>query len=349
MRQFRHLLSAALLIFTGISTATDLELRPEHPDRYTVVPGDTLWDISGHFLQSPWRWPEIWEVNPEVRNPHLIYPGDILYLRFVDGKPRLSREPNSGGMRDVRLSPGVRRSSLSRAIPVIPIDAIQQFLTRPRVMSRYEIQQAPEVTAFVQEHIVGGIGDPFYASSIEDDLNRSFDVIRPGKPYRDPDTGENLGHEALYVGDAELLRAGTPAKMTLTGGAMEVQMGDRVLPDPEEETLEQFYPKPAPEFVDGKILAVLNGINQIGQYNVVVLNKGSADGLEIGDVMQILQRSRPPRSAQAGTLWGHRNDLPLETVGMLLIFRPFERVSYALVMSASGVIHLKDTVRSPRN
>lgn len=349
MRQLRYLLPAALIFLATVVTAAATELKPGHPKRYVVQAGDTLWDIAGYFLRDPWRWPDIWDANPEIDNPHLIFPGDVLYLSFVDGQPRLSRNRSHDGPRDIKLSPRERRETLTRPIPTIPIDAIQQFLVRPRVMSRQELDAAPRVVAFVEEHIAGGAGDPIYVSALEDDYTRKFDVLRIGEAFIDPDTGENLGHEAIYIGDAELLRTGDPAKLLVTSSAREVLNDDRLLPDSEEEAFENFQPSPAPPFTEGKIIALLDGLNQIGQHSVVVVNKGMDDGLEPGHVMKILQRSRPPRTVSGSGFLRSKPTLPLEEAGLLMVFRPFERVSYALVMRATRALHLEDSVRSPED
>jgi hypothetical protein len=348
MRQFQTLFMSILLILSTAAAAESVQLAPGHPQRYEVQPGDTLWDIAGRFLANPWQWREVWQVNPEIRDPNLIYPGDVLYLSYEGGQPRLSlNRPQRSGPREVKLSPGVRREPLSRAIPSVPIDAIHQFLTRPRVMSKADMEAAPKVQAFVQEHIVGGQGDAFYVDALEDPEHLKFDLLRASNPYQDPDSGEELGYEALYVGQADLLRAGSPAKLLLTSSQTEVQLDDMLLPDPEQEVLNNFQPHPVPDFTDGKIIAVLNGVNQIGQLNVVVLNLGREDGLEPGHVMSIRQRSRPPYSAVSNNPWQRAPELPLEEVGTLMVFRTFDRVSYALVMNAVGAIHVKDAVQAP--
>jgi len=350
MRQFRlYLISALLFLSAGVS-AQSVQLASDHPQRYEVQQGDTLWDIAGRFLANPWQWQEVWQANPDIPNPHLIYPGDVIYMSLEGGQPRLSlNRLQRSGPREVKLSPGVRREVLTRAVPSIPIDAIHQFLTRPRVMSDVDIRSAPKVRAFVEEHILGGLGDAFYVDSLEDPEGLKFDILRPGKPYRDPDSRENLGHEALFVGQADLLRAGTPAKLTLTASQTEVQLGDILLPDPEQEALNNFQPRPAPDDTDGKIIAVLNGVNQIGQLNVVVINRGADDELEPGHVLSIRQRSRPPTSARGKTRWRREAQLAREEVGTLMVFRTFDRVSYALVMDATRAINVKDAVQSPNN
>jgi len=347
MRKFRYFMFSVLFLVSAGANSAPPQLETGHPDSYVVKPGDTLWDIAGMFLRDPWRWKEIWQGNPEVSNPDLIYPGDLLRLTYENGVPRLGVD-NGGGPRHIKLTPTVRRESLSDAIHTIPIDAVQQFLTRPKVMDEADLEAAARVIGFVDEHIVGGRGDLIYVNNIDGTDFNSFDVVRIHRTYTDPDTGELLGTEALYVGDADLLRPGEPAKMVLSATDLEVQIDDRVFPDPQDEVLENFQPKAAPAFLEGKILSVLNGVNQIGVHNVVVLNKGGDDGLEPGDVMQIMQKSRPPKQITEGNgLWRRAPDLPLEDVGLTMVFRIFDRVSYALVLRAGRTVYVGDTVRSP--
>ncbi len=349
MRQFRDLVIFTLfLLFSSGPGAAPLQLADGHPQSYTVQPGDTLWDIAGRFLDEPWRWAELWQVNPDIDNPNLIYPGDVVMLSYdVNGNPRLGIAKQPGKMREIKLSPRVRREALTSAVPAIPIDAIQQFLTRPRVVDKDELASSPKVSAFVGEHIVGGAGDTIYADSLEDPDVPTFDIVRLGKPYKDPDSGEQLGHEAVYVGDAEILRVGTPAKLLITASDTAVQLDDVLLPDPQDEILNNFMPRPAPELTEGRIIDVLNGVTQIGQFSLVVLNIGETDGLEAGHVMNILQRSRPPMSLTKRNAFSKQVELPLETVGTLMVFRSFDRVSYAMVMTARHAIIVKDVVRSP--
>ncbi len=346
MRQFRICLLAVLLPLIAVAQEPP-RLAADAPERYEVRSGDTLWDIAGRFLRDPWRWREVWRANPQVADPDLIYPGDVLRLSTVDGVPTLSVEQRAA-RREVQLSPGVRRERLTRPVPTIPVDAIQQFLSRPHVLAPRELRSAPRISAFAQEHIIGGAGDALYAEGLQDDPDLlTFDVVRPDTLYRDPDTGEFLGQEAMYLGRARLVRFGEPAKLVLEASTREVQIDDRLLVNVDEEPLSNFLPRPGPDQLQGKILAVLDGVNQIGVLNVVVLNRGRDDGLEPGHVLDILQRAVPPRGG-SGT-WLRSRELPLERVGVLMVFRVFDRVSYALVMHAGGPIHLTDTVRSPES
>ncbi|MEW7988410.1 MAG: LysM peptidoglycan-binding domain-containing protein [Candidatus Thiodiazotropha sp.] len=331
-------ISGLLLSFSALA-AEHVALNPSHPERYTVVKGDTLWDISSMFLRDPWLWPEVWYVNPQIENPHLIYPGDEIVLTYRDGRPvlQLSRK-NS-------LSPRVRATPLDQAIPTIPIDAIAPFLTRPYVVGENELEKAPYIVHFLDDHIVGGAGISYYARSIMEERPIQYAVVRPEKPYKDPDTGEVLGYEALYVGTSELKRTGDPAKLLLTSSDMEAIIGDRLIKEQEDEPLIDFQPRVPENPIEGRIISVLNGVTQIGQYNVVVLNKGANVGLEAGHVLRILQGGEAIRDIVKGR--GETVTLPLEEAGHLMVFRTFEKVSFALVMDATKPLHVLDWVRTP--
>lgn len=340
MHKFHHLLISCLagLFLSGIVAAETVALNDNHPERYTVVKGDTLWDISGLFLRDPWRWPDIWYVNPQIANPHLIYPGDVLVLTYVDGQPRLTlqRGPN-------RLGPQVRSTPIDDAIPMIPIDAIKAFLTRPYVVEKGQLDSTPYVVAFADEHIMGGAGQRFYVRSIEDQTHKKFDVVREGDDYLDSETGEILGHEALFIGSAQLQRTGDPATLLLTDTELEVLPGDRLLPVTEDIALQNFQPKAPARDVNGAIISVLNGVTQIGQHNVVVIDRGSSDGLAVGDVLQINHRGETILDKVTADP-KDKVTLPDEKAGLLMVFRTFDRVSFGLVMHATRAIHVLDKV-----
>jgi hypothetical protein len=341
----RHKLASlvlGLLISWGTLAADPVAVNPSHPDRYVVVPGDTLWDISGRFLRDPWRWPDVWHVNPQIQNPHLIYPGDIITMTYVNGQPMLSLQRGSL----VKLSPRVRSTPLDGAIPTIPLDAIQQFLTRPFVADKDALDNAPYVVHFADEHILGASGIRAYVRAIETNDNQTYDVVRPGDAYKDADTGEVLGYEALFVGNAELQRTGDPATLMLTNMELETIIGDRLFPVTRDVALEAFHPKAPDTDINGSIISVLNGVTQIGQYNVVVLDRGEHDGLQPGDVLTIDHRGEMVRDTvtpnSADTI-----KLPDEPAGTLLVFRTFPRVSFGLVMHATRAIHVLDRVHNP--
>jgi hypothetical protein len=343
----------AIILFLWIGLpvlADDVELRPDHPNSYTVQPGDTLWDISGKFLTRPWLWPEIWHVNPQVQNPHLIYPGDVLTLAWCDGRPCL--QVASG--RYVRLSPTIREYPHDDAIPPIPLDAIQQFLSRPLVVSDETLKQAPYILSSEDQHLVAGAGHKIYVRGSVDANVARYGIYRGGEVYVDPDTEEVLGYEALYVGDALLQRLGDPATALVTKSNREVLVGDRLLPEGDEID-PTFYPHPPANQFRGKIISVLDGVSQVGQYQIVVLNRGHGDGVDPGTVLAIHQagifvrdtvaaeQERGPGSGATGELV----ELPEERIGEAMVFRTFDRVSYALVMNTQKPAHVRDVVTNP--
>lgn len=338
----RIIFSALLWLSATLVPAGGIELNPTRPDRYTVVKGDTLWDIAGRFLSRPWQWPEIWHDNPQIENPHLIYPGDLIALSLVNGRPRLQVESPS----ELRLSPHIRSSPLEAAVPTIPTKAIRPFLSRPQVVDASTLGKAPYVVALADEHIVGGAGNRIYARSIEPGASLAHTVFRIGKPYRDAGTGEILGHEAIYVGDAQLEQAGDPATLLLTQTAEETRIGDRLLPFEPEPIRIHFQPHAPKTLIRGHIISVLGGVSQIGQYSVVALDKGTVDGLETGHVLQIWQKVPKVRDI-VGSRYGEAVALPEQKAGLLMVFRPFERVSYALVMQATRFVHVFDSVQTP--
>ena len=247
------------VLLAGSLIADDVVLNPEHPDRYVVVKGDTLWDISTMFLRDPWLWPEIWYVNPQVENPHLIYPGDILTLVYVDGKPQLKM---TRGYPTVTLSPQVREESLEKAIPTIPLDAIQQFLTRAIVVGEDELDTAPYVVQSAGEHVVTGVGDRVYARGIDNKDHSTYDIFEPGDAYIDPDTDEVLGYEALYIGRGPIEQYGDPSTLFLAETTREVRIGHRLRPASSASAITSFQPHSPPENTEGRIISVIGGVTR---------------------------------------------------------------------------------------
>lgn len=338
----KRLIGLVLALCVGLAVAATPELRPDHPDSYEVVKGDTLWDISGKFLRYPWFWPEIWQVNPQIANPHLIYPGDVLTLVYVDGKPQLMLQ--RGGT--VKLSPRIRTSPLEDAIPTIPMETIRPFLVGAQVVSQEEIDAAPYIVASVGEHIIAGAGDRVYVRKVEDDTQTRFNIFRPGGPYIDPQTQEVLGYEAIHVGQADLQRTGDPATLMLATTTREAIDGDRLLPIPEEPVRPYFMPRVPEQEVEGQIISVYDGVTQIGQYHTVVINRGIRDGLEPGHVLAVYQAGNviedPVTPDPRDTV-----QLPDERAGVAMVYRTFDRVSLALIMRATQAIHVLDKVRNP--
>ena len=271
-----------------LASADTLELKPDHPDRYTVVKGDTLWDISGRFLTEPWRWPEIWEDNPQIKNPNLIYPGDELVLTYKEGRPLL-RRIRSGV---VKLSPTVRATSLEGgAVPPIPVDALAQFLSRPRVVTEEQMDDAPYIVSVGSEHLIGGAGTKVFVRGLQDPAMERYAVYRRGAEYTDPDNADvSLGFAGIHVADVVMREKGDPATMMVTTSTREVLAGDRLLPAEEDGGQLTYVPHAPKTTVAGRVIGVEGGLTQAGQHQLVVVNLGARDGIEPGHVLAIYQR-----------------------------------------------------------
>ena len=342
----KTLLAAFLLSFALSVTAADVQLNPDHPQEYTVVKGDTLWDIASRFLKDPWRWPDVWQVNPQIENPHLIYPGDQINLAYdKDGKPILRVKR---GRQTVKLSPTVRESPIDRAIPTIPLDAIQQFLTRPLVVSEEQLDSAAYLVAPAGEHLVVGAGDRIYVRNIKDEKNIRYSIFRKGQELKSPDSDELLGYEAIFVGEATAQRFGDPSTLSVDSTQRHAAIGDRLLPVDESDVDEFFMPHAPKNKVAGHIIAVDDGVSNIGQYDVVVIDKGKRDGIERGHVLEVFQTGEKVLDHVTPEL-NDRVKLPDEKAGLLMVFRTFDKVSYALVMKATINFHVLDGVRNPDN
>ncbi len=339
---------AALLFFLAFSSgawADSLEINPQHPEQYTVAPRDTLWDISAKFLKSPWQWRTLWHGNPQIKNPNLIYAGDVLIFSMENGQPSLRLAGSSNGIK--KLHPSIRRSPLDEEIKVIPADAINQFLNMPRVVGKNELESSPYVIEFPEEHLIASAGNKVYVRSILNPQTLNYSFYRKGEPYVQPQTGEILGYEGIYIASATLERDGDPALLVLTKSKQELRLGDRLLPDFDTAATLNFFPSPAPANMDGNIISIVDGVTQIGRYDIVVIDKGSTDGLKAGSVLKVYQRGKviQDRYREPDNVTAVK--LPDEIAGTLMVFRPFERVSYALVMDATQAIHLLDKVKSP--
>ncbi|WP_439860316.1 LysM peptidoglycan-binding domain-containing protein [Pseudomonas sp. MBLB4136] len=340
----RKSLLALLLLAAGGLAQAEVQLKEGHPDRYTVVKGDTLWDISGRFLSQPWKWPEIWHANPQVENPHLIYPGDELSLVYVDGQPRLML--NRGESRGtIKLSPKVRVTPMAEAIPTIPLEAINSFLLSNRIVDNPEqFQSAPYVVAGNAERVVSGAGDRVYARGQFDENAPVYGIFRQGKTYIDPETQEFLGINADDIGGGEIVaEEGDIGTMTLTRSTQEVRLGDRLFPTEERAINSTFMPSEPSREVRGLILDVPRGVTQIGQFDVVTLNKGARDGLEVGNVLAVYKTGETVRDR----VTGESVKIPDERAGLLMVFRTYDKLSYGLVLGATRQLAVLDKVRNP--
>ena len=340
-----------------IATGSNIPLAPEAPDEYVVKTGDTLWDISKTFLRDPWYWPEIWYVNPQVQNPHLIYPGDVLKLVYIDGQPRLTiaeRGQVGQGSGTKRLSPEVRREPLSQAITAIPYDIIASFMGRPTLLDKDQVKTAPHLVAMRDGHIIGATGNEVYARGIGDAAADSrYSVIHVEEAIRDPENNDLLGYTGIYVGSGPVVTTGDPAKLVLTDTTREALQGDKLFPETVEVNLD-FVPHAPASDVAATVIAVQSH-TVIGQYQVVALNRGSSHGLEPGHILAISQRGEVVRDkyakgglgASAGLSRGKKVQLPHERVGVVMVFKAFDKMSYALVMETTHEIRHGDLAGNP--
>jgi LysM repeat protein len=340
----------ALLFLVAPAFGTP-ELAPNAPERYTVKPGDTLWGIASRFLRDPWRWPEIWQANPDIANPHLIYPGDVLVL--ADGRLRALRRET------VKLSPQVRSEPFAEAIPTIPPSAIAPYLSAPLVVEDATLGRAGYVAAAIDNRVVLGKYVHFYARGLAEPVGDIYQIFRPDKPLADPCTGEQLGLLALHVGDARVVHdfgsACCPGasngkdgersvKMQITRSFIEIEPGDRLVPAPKKPADLSFLPR-APQMggVCARVIDAPRGVRETGKYDVVALSVGSRNGIEPGHVLRILQAGQLARDPITNKVF----EAPQEPAGLAMVFRTFERVSFALVMESQRPIDIGFSVEKP--
>jgi LysM repeat protein len=328
------------------------EIQANAPMHYTVKKGDTLWGIASMYLKDPWLWPEVWIINPQVANPHLIYPGDQLALAYgADGHVHVALE--APGV--VRLDPRLRSAPLEGSIPNIPYSTIAAFLSRPTVMSSDEVKGAPYVLAFRDMHNAGGNGNEVYVRNLPTGPNARYAVMHIAGPLVDPDDGKTVGYEGIYTATALVQRPGDPAKAVLIDPARETLRGDRLLGNDTHEPPANFLPHaPTSGDVRGTIIDVVAGDELVGTYNVIVVNRGRRNGIDPGTVLAIDQAGdevrdlfRNGREIGNTTPFAPKVRLPEERSGTVLVFRVFDRVSFGLVIGAADLIRVGDIVRTP--
>jgi hypothetical protein len=364
--------------------ANDVQLQPDHPDRYVVVKGDTLWGISSKFLKDPWKWPEVWKMNREqIKNPHLIYPGDVVVLDMSGGNPRLSLLRET-----VTLEPGVIVEPLEKEpVPSISPNIIEPFLSRPLIIERDALEGAPTIIAGPDNRVALSVGTRIYIDEIEEGAERLWHIYRPNRALVDPETEELLGIEALYLGDAKVSRFGEPATAMVTRAKEEIFVQDKLVAAP--DTIQtSFIPHAPDRDVEGRIMSIYGGVAEAGAKTIVSINKGALDGLEQGHVLSINRAGEwvsknpknkrteekfpmeefkfkdvDPLSAESAEVdvdrrrkYDPKTDpvnnpnlvkLPDERIGLLMIFRTFDRVAYGLIMQASEPVNTLDTVKTP--
>ncbi len=358
---FAFTVLALLLSITSLSLAdslaegatsnneTTIKLKPGHPQQYTVQKGDTLWDISGKFLEQPWYWPEIWQANKQIENPNLIYPGDHLTLIYIDGRPYITRDKY--GKRTVHLSPKTRIAELDLAIPTIPLDIIAPYLTKNRIVNPHEYNQLPYIVGISDNHLSASTGNTIYVKGIPTGANdKNFGVYRSGTYYRSPKTNKVLGHELIYLGKGHLLKSGSPSSILIEKAKAEIFRKHRVIPIAKNTVVDaNFLPKASLMKKSASIIGVLTvgiqpGVSMVGSMDVVVIDAGLKDGIEIGDVFNIYKKGNvedDPIQKDA------QIQLPDENSGNLMVFRPFNHLSYALVLDTKTSLRIGDVIKSP--
>ncbi|MGZ5200602.1 MAG: LysM peptidoglycan-binding domain-containing protein [Telluria sp.] len=353
------LLTCAAMCAAHAAPASDF--RPDAPDQHVVVKGDTLWGISGAFLNNPWRWPEVWGLNrDEIRNPHWIYPGQVIYFDREHGRLTLSKPGSGGGdgadgVSDLRMAPQIRTDGLGKdAVPAIPSSVIEPFLSQPMVVQADDLDGAPRLAASQQGHLFLGRGDTVYVSG---DLKggKSFQVFRPGTPLRDPESGRIVAYQATYLGtvalQAEPKDGANVSTFVVASSNREMRVGDLLVPAP-PTPIRNYAPHPPEREVKARVMSIYGDTTQAGQSQVVTVNKGSIDGLDVGSVLQLYHYGKTvPDPASTGFLglgvFRTQLKLPDERFGDLFIFRVFKHVSYGLIMQVKEPVQVGDVANSP--
>lgn len=339
-----RIISALILAVTAASStlaAEPLELVPNPPERHIVVKGDTLWDISGKFLKKPWRWPEIWRLNKDqIKNPHLIYPGDIVWLDLSDGNPRLRLgKPVSG-----RLQPKVYEKAIGENIPSIPASAIEPFISQPLIVTEETEKNSALIVATQEDRVMLGNGDTAYVSGIPDASVLKWHVFRPGKPLTDPETGKVVAREAFFLGNAQLERPGEPATLRITLAKEEITRGDWLQPAPEQQIV-AYVPRQPENEIRAQIMSIYGAVNEGGAGSVITLNRGEAEGVELGHVVALFRKRTAMHLDE--DVKRQVTTIPEERYGLAFVFRTFEHVAYALVIESSKSVIVGDAARNP--
>ncbi|MEP6996316.1 MAG: LysM peptidoglycan-binding domain-containing protein [Betaproteobacteria bacterium] len=366
------LFSASLVPLLLASTpvlADEVQVQDNRPDRYTVQKGDTLWGISGKFLKQPWRWPEIWRMNrDQIKNPHWIYPGDVVVLDRVDGNWRLSLNRPAGPRPNARLSPSIRVEGLAgEAIPTIPAGDLAPFLSRPIITAtRDGVPGTAKIIAAHDNRVVRGEGDYVYAVDIDEKFGTQWFIYRPGKMLRSYDSNELLGYELRFLGTARVDRfgaSGEVARMEITSAREEILMDDMLLPAPREE-LANYVPHAPDKAVDGRIIALDGDAHEVGRNSLVTIDRGARDGVDVGTVLAIYHPTPvipdPRPSTEPSVMSRFISDptrdmlqptrylnIPPERSGLLFVFRVFDKVAYGIVLNASEPVVTGDLARKP--
>jgi hypothetical protein len=338
----RLLFVFVLAIFAVSAHAADAppKLAATAPNQYTVAPGDTLWDISARFLQEPWRWPEVWRMNRDrIKNPHRIYPDDVIVVdRDANGTPFLRLES--------RRSPQIYTETLTEAIPPIPPNVIDPFIATPLFIGQNTLQSAPRIVATQEDRVFLGKGDTAYVEGA-DPAQKQWEVFRNGRPVYDPerpDAQRIIGYEAFHLGTATQELPGKPATFRIDSAKQEMGYGDRLVPTTRPELLD-YIPHAPDHDVVGRVVSVYGGIGSGGRLSIILLNRGNANGLEIGHVLALERNRTVVQRDDDGRQ--HRVVIPPVRFGLVFVFRTFDNASYALAVQSDGVIEVNDIIRTP--
>ena len=327
-----------------------IPLADNAPDSYVVKRGDTLWGIAKVFLRDPWYWPEIWQVNPKIQNPHRIYPGDTLRLVFIDGQPQILLQRGD----TARVEPRVRSEPLEAAITSIPYATVAAFMSKPTVLDREQIKNAPYLLATRDLHVIMSEGDTLYARGFGNpaELGSHYNIVRVGDPLIDPDDNRVLGYDGTVTGSGHVTRQGDPTTLIMTESNRESRAGDKLIPGGVDVPLD-FVPSAPRTKTNGRIMAVADGVTVIGQYEVVVVNRGARDGLAPGNVLGVFDTGPLVTDTDKkgfftlNTLGAKKVALPSERTGTFMVFKTFDNISYGLVMEATNLIRVGDKVQNP--
>ena len=336
--------------------ATIADIAEGAPDRYVVVQGDTLWSVASRYLKNPWRWGELWRMNQEqITNPHRIYPGDVIVLDKSAAAVRLKLLRTE----IVRLSPQTRESPLApEPVPTIPVSDIEPFLSKPLVITPNQLASAPRIVRTQEGHVALGAGDIAYVQGITKGQGDYWHLFRAGALLVDPETNETLGQEATFLGEARVAKFGAVSTVELVKSSREIYAGDYLLPAPPEVGLNNYVPHAPEKKIDARIIAAYGGLYEVGGNSIVAISKGARDGLEVGHVLAIYRNpnaasSQFRESALRGRAGYPQDDkthllpLPAESYGLLMIFRVFDRASYALIMKANRPVNVLDIATNP--
>jgi hypothetical protein len=363
-------------------------IKEDAPDRYTVNKGDTLWSISGRFLKDPWKWPEVWKMNQEqIKNPHRIYPGDVIVLDRAGQQLRLVQgQDNGGGASTVKLSPRVRAEPIKDAVPAISPSVVEPFLSRPFVVGQNELDTKPFILATQENRVAIGAGNVAYAEGITEQMGRLYQVVRRGDALVDPETNEILGYQAIDLGEARVVNFGTQSTIEIIKSSQEIYAGDRLLPASKAQPTYSYVPRAPWKPVRGRIMATHGNLGETGPSGIVALSRGAKDGLEVGHVLALYRsQSTAQFETRMSPLFGRQGPtgskaprnyypekltprdepilslvrgpdpirpedaakLPDERYGLIMVFRTFDRAAFGLVMQASRPVAVNDLATNP--